>query len=159
MKPKICSHRAAAEFLHDNPKTHDVILIVNNGTRYDNEDHLSAIRRNANRVCELMFDDIEFHRDNHRMVDESQVQEAIHFAAGKDNLVVTCTAGMGRSAALAYVVACSKMDPAEAVTILDPDRHTPNEKVIFLGNGLVDAPALLECYARFKDQMCLRYKF
>jgi predicted protein tyrosine phosphatase len=159
MKPKICSHRAAAEFLGENPKTYDVILIVNTGRKYDNEEYLSEIKRQANRVCELMFDDIEFHRDNHRMVEPSQVREAVNFAADKDNLVVCCTAGMGRSAALAYVVACSKMEPAEAVTILDPNRHTPNEKVIFLGDTIVDAPTMLECYARFKDEMGRRYTF
>jgi predicted protein tyrosine phosphatase len=153
-KPTICSHRAAAALLGQAPKQYDVILIVSPvspGLRSDDPAHLAAIRRNANRLCELAFDDVEFPREGYVMPAESHIREALAFATDKDDLVVTCTAGMGRSAALAYVVACSRMEPSEAVTILDPERHVPNEVVIGLGGRAVDAPDLLEFYARFKD--------
>ena len=160
MKVDICSHRNAAALLSEQPKTYDVILIFNPGGRYDNEDYLTAIRQHANRICELEFDDVEFPRDRHQMPEARHVRSAVDFAADKEQLVVTCTAGMSRSAALAYVVACTKMDPVEAVKVLDPNRHTPNEKVVFLGYDFLGRPAeMLEAYARFKDEMSLRYRF
>jgi len=159
MTVEIHSHRAASVLLAENPKKYDVILVTNPGGRYDNEEYLQAIHRFARRLCVLEFDDVEFPRDRHQMPESHHVQSALNFAADKDGLIVTCTAGMSRSAALAYVVACSKMDPVEAVKVLDPNRHTPNEKVVFLGYDILGHPNMLEAYARFKDEMSLRYKF
>lgn len=153
----ILSHRAAAEHLAENPtKTIDVVLITNSGGRYDDERFTNLIKQHANRLCHLVFDDVDFPRERHVMVEKHQIQQAIDFAADKHELVVTCTAGMSRSAGLAYIIACSKMDPSEAVTVLDPNRHTPNEKVVFLGHEIVNKPTLLEVYARFLDEMNLR---
>ena len=150
---KICSHKAAATLLTENTKKYDVILITNAFGKYDDEEHLNAICQHGNRICHLIFDDIEFPRDRHLMPELHHVQSAINFAAGKEELIVTCTAGKGRSAALAYVIACSKLEPAEAIKILDPKQHIPNEKVIFLGNRILGKPNLLSEYALFKDKL------
>jgi predicted protein tyrosine phosphatase len=147
MKIQICSHEAAAALLLRKPHALDVVLIANPGARYDNEETLNAIRSNAKGLCELAFDDIEAPREHFSMPEAHHIQTALDFAADKDQLLVTCTAGKSRSAALSYVLACSKMKPSEAVLVLDPSRHTPNQRVIVLGYNLLGRPpGYLEAY-------------
>jgi hypothetical protein len=51
----------------------------------------------------------------------------------KDKVLVSCRAGQGRSAALAYLIACQDRTPAEAITLLDATRHSPNRLVVKIG--------------------------
>ncbi len=113
---------------------------------------MNAIEHNANNICCLKFDDISFPRERFTMPELHQVQLALDFARDKEELVVTCTAGMGRSAATAYIVACSVMEPKEAIKILDPDLHIPNEKVVSLGSQILNKPNILEEFVEFQEK-------
>ena len=45
-----------------------------------------------------------------------------------------------------YVVRCSKMDPEEAVTILNYDLHVPNLHVVGLGAKVLNNPKVEQVY-------------
>lgn len=97
----------------------------------------------------LKFDDIE--KDEYNKFGErlpyvcpakEHIKEALDFARGKDSLVVHCAAGISRSSAVAYVIACSRMSPKEALKVLDPNYHWPNLKVVQLGAELLGKPEM-----------------
>lgn len=91
----------------------------------------------------LRFDDIEEPRGSKRPPNRAQIAQALDFAAGEDNLLVSCRAGRGRSIALAYLILSHRRGVAEALARLDPTRHRPNRLVISLGQGLPGMPDVL----------------
>jgi len=67
------------------------------------------------------------------------VSAALEFAKGAPNVAVHCTAGVSRSSAMAFLVACQMTgDPEEAVKVLDMKSHFPNESIVLLGERLLD---------------------
>jgi len=92
----------------------------------------------------LQFDDIESPELGRRAPRWEQVAEGLRFAHGKDNLLVCCHAGRGRSAAMAYLICCQERGVSEAVGLFDPTRHRPNRLVIRLGDALLGNPQILD---------------
>jgi predicted protein tyrosine phosphatase len=100
----------------------------------------------------LRFDDIEEPRANKQTPTSAEIVQALEFAKGKDKLLVSCRAGRGRSAALAYVIACQTHGVAEAVKLLDPIRHRPNRLVIDLGDSILDTLGVRESFNAWAQQ-------
>jgi predicted protein tyrosine phosphatase len=65
---------------------------------------------------------------------------------------VSCHAGVSRSSALAYVVRCRDWSPGEAIRVLTPGWHRPNELVVRLGAELLRDPAVYATYAAWMGQ-------
>jgi predicted protein tyrosine phosphatase len=64
------------------------------------------------------------------------------------NLMVHCWAGVSRSSATAYVIACTIMEPEEAIKLLIPGKHIPNEMIIEYGASILNNRNIWLTYAR-----------
>lgn len=73
-----------------------------------------------------------------------QVEQAVHFAEGKDDLVVSCGAGISRSGGMALVIAAAREGPTKAFAILDHNIHWPNLLVVQFGADIIGHPELLD---------------
>jgi predicted protein tyrosine phosphatase len=99
----------------------------------------------------LAFHDSWTQRDRDKgdtLPEERHIRKAIEFAADKDKLLVHCWAGVSRSAAVAFIVACSRgIAPAEALEkLLDPMIHAPNPLVVELGAEVLRNPEILRAF-------------
>ncbi|MBA4191247.1 MAG: hypothetical protein C0467_24970 [Planctomycetaceae bacterium] len=98
----------------------------------------------------VRFDDIEEPRERKHLPSKSLLRDALQFAHGKDKLLVSCRAGRGRSAAVAYTIACQQLGVDEAVKLLDPTRHRPNQLVVRLGSELLEDSTPLAEFERWR---------
>ncbi len=99
-------------------------------------------------ICEE-FDDIESPDDELKVVTRAKIVKILKWAKGKNNIVVHCTAGISRSSAVAYLIACSRMHPSKAIKILDPKQHSPNALVVFHGIKILKDMAVYEHYKKW----------
>jgi predicted protein tyrosine phosphatase len=79
------------------------------------------------------------------------VKQAIEFAKGKDPLLIHCWAGCSRSTAMAYVIACTEMEPKEALNIFE-DHHCPNPLIVELGAVILDNDEMLEVFIEYEER-------
>ncbi len=52
--------------------------------------------------------------------------------------IVACKMGLSRSAAIAYLIKCQQSTPDEAIKLLDPKVHFPNELILKLGMEIIN---------------------
>jgi len=87
-------------------------------------------------ILRLSFDDV------FGMVEDSpsleDVRKAIEWCKGKKQVMVHCYAGMSRSSALAYVIACSQMPVDHALQVINLKVHCPNDLIVSLGSQILD---------------------
>jgi len=91
----------------------------------------------------------EHERMGYQLPREEQIKELLNWSKGKHDFVVHCTAGVSRSSAIAYVLACCFMPPSEAISVLDPYKHDPNDLIVQLGAKLLGNPEVLAELKRF----------
>ena len=72
------------------------------------------------------------------------LHRALNFARGSYNLMVCCRAGQSRSAAVAFVIACSLKGYEAAAAMLNPARHSPNSVVVALGAEALGDPLVMQ---------------
>jgi predicted protein tyrosine phosphatase len=106
----------------------------------------------ARRVLHLMFPDYEKPRYGAALVAPEDVRRAMDWSTGSTDLVVSCTLGRSRSAALAYVLRCVNCPPQEAIKILDPNWHRPNRLVVLHGARLLRTPAVFTVFDGWRDE-------
>lgn len=86
----------------------------------------------------VAFNDITWPREGYVEPQEEHIREILEWAKDRPgDLHVTCRAGISRSSAVAYLIACTRMAPEEAVKVLDPARHMPNELILKIGSKLI----------------------
>lgn len=158
MNIKILSHNNALQEVKSHSKEYNVIFITNPGDPfYRPEMHDLVIHAKKSLVCQ--FQDIELERYDPASTNwkagpqKEHIQAIIEFAKDKDNLIVCCHAGISRSSASAFVIACSKEDPKEAVKVLDKRKHDPNVSVVKYGSELLNKPEMVEVIKQFKVEM------
>lgn len=106
-------------------------------------------RRNYRNIHVEVFDDIEFPREGQAVVEPEQVELILAWAKNKKNIAVHCTAGISRSSAIAYLIACSKMPASEAIKILNPDCHCPNDLVLYYGIKVLNDISVYDEYMKW----------
>lgn len=125
---QILSHAETIVKLKIAPDELMVICITNEGTPLPDE-----ISQLATEVLHLVFDDTDF-EDGKNAPQQHHVEKALEFAKEREDLIVCCHAGISRSAAMAYVIECSRgVHPAMAVGIWNKQRHYPNRRIVHLG--------------------------
>lgn len=117
------AHLAAENFLSLNAGW-EVIFIRNRASSPP-----ISVRKYANTILELIFDDIDFPVLTYIMPYEDDVRDALKFSKGAKKLLVTCQGGMTRSAAIAYVCKCQEVTPEEAIKLL-MYTHYPNRVIV-----------------------------
>jgi predicted protein tyrosine phosphatase len=135
---RFANYTAASWLLTQEPQQWHTIVILNSGV-----DPTDFVQTQSLSYLTLRFDDIEEARSSKQLPTKDVIAQGIMFARGKYKLLVSCHAGQGRSAALAYVIGCQAHGPAEAVKMLNPMRHRPNRRVVALGAEVIDIPEAL----------------
>ena len=70
-------------------------------------------------------------------------------ARQRGNIIVHCTAGVSRSASVAFILRCTMEPPEIAIKLLDPRKHFPNEHIMRLGSEILGDPRILEIGMEF----------
>jgi predicted protein tyrosine phosphatase len=135
-----CSHEAAGCRLRCHGPV-PLILITDPG---EVSEAIRGIERVAADRLHLKFHDLDQPFRDARIPDRRDVERALEWSRGRRALIVSCTAGISRSPALAYVLRCAAMAPAEAARALDERSHFPNPRIIELGAELLADPRILE---------------
>lgn len=142
---RIAGYLAASHLLERERNEWDALVLIDS-----NKQPSEFVREHARSHLILHFDDVEEPRLHLRPPTTRQIAEALEFARGKGRLLVSCRAGQGRSAALAYLVACARHGPAAALALLNPTRHRPNRLVVSLGDPLLDTPGALSAFDEWR---------
>ena len=81
--------------------------------------------------------------------EKEHIKSILDYAQGKNKILVHCHAGISRSSAVAYVIACSRMSPEKAIEILNPSIHMPNMRIVRLGAELLGNVSIEICAYRW----------
>ena len=147
MQTEICGHADVHALLDEDPRNRDLILITNPGyVPFGDE-----VLRLARRVLHLQFDDIAATFPDMHPPTSADVQRALDWAAGSEDLVVACHAGISRSSALAYVIRSRDWSPSQAVQILTRGLHSPNRLIVDLGAKLLGNPLVWSTYESWRN--------
>ena len=97
-------------------------------------------------VLRLSFDDVFGFEEDSPSVDD--VRKAIEWSKGKKQLFVHCYAGMSRSSAMAYVIACSQMPVDHALQVVDLKVHCPNDLIVSIGSDILGNKKMIKKFER-----------
>jgi len=134
---------------HTNP---NFISIRDSSPNIDSKQKYDLIdRANFQNIFIVYFDDIENINEiskNEIMPSESNIAPLINWIQSKikennNDFVVQCTGGVSRSAAVAVLVEYIKnQNINKATDIINPILHSPNYKVLEIGEKILNAPEL-----------------
>jgi predicted protein tyrosine phosphatase len=147
MEIRIGGYVAASFLLEQEPQQWHALVLLDSGKR-----PTDFVEARALSHLYLDFDDIEQPLANKQPPTAALLERALEFARGKGKLLVSCRAGQGRSAALAYLVGCQERGPREAIKLLDPTRHRPNGLVVSLGGALLGNRDVLGCFEEWRSR-------
>ncbi len=134
--------RTAQQFLANRPGEFHCLVITDAGYPFPEE-----IAGLCGDVLHLSFDDVCFPSGFfQRLADLATVRKGLEWAGRRDKLVVACHAGISRSAAFAFLIACTDRPPEYALRVLDPTRHRPNDLVVFLGSKVLGDRAVWDTF-------------
>lgn len=151
MKVIVKSHKAALRHLQCHPRIATILIRDPDETCREEPKEPKLVKGAvAGPLLELFFHDVEFNKkmswSQQTAPTQAEIATAIKFARHHEEVLVTCTAGVGRSAALGYVLRCIHEAPAEAIKLLDPKVHCPNMAVVRHGQSvLAKRNVVLEC--------------
>jgi len=124
--------------------------------------HYSAIDRNVINCASLFhlyFDDVwapEHLKYGYKLVREGQLAALFKWAEDKEDFTVHCTGGVSRSASIAYLLACLRMRPEDAILYLDNKIHYPNPFVVKLGAKLLNNPDIERVWDKEFEMLDIR---
>lgn len=147
---EILSHREFVQRAFQNTPR-NLIFISNPEYPFIVEHSEEAVGRVANSLV-LLFDDVLAVERGSNVPEKRHALDAICFAQGLDELVVSCRMGVSRSAAIAFAVVAKRSGIAEAFRFLNPERHSPNDLIIGHIQELLDLPYLSEAMAAWKKE-------
>ncbi len=146
----IAGHKIAVPFVQDNPGQYHLLIMTNSDT------DLPPVRDYVKSLLWLQFDDVLWEFSNYVMPRREHVEQALEWAGDKNPILCSCHAGMSRSAAMAYVIACSRaLHPRLALEVLTPIKHYPNELIVKYGADLLKNKSILDEYYKWINESVL----
>jgi len=145
----ICGHHRALETVRGKPGYHDLLFITSPRDPFGlpgTETILEQVRAGLM----LQFDDISGPIDDMIEPRREHVARALAWAADKSNLIVACQAGISRSSGMAVVLRAARMPVPEALQILDPAVHHPNQLVVQHGEDILGITGLADAVSEWK---------
>lgn len=143
MNIEIHSAKSAARELYLNDgKWH--VISLRTPPQHDGRPHpVQNVQRNAKAMIVRQFDDVwkaKHERSGFILPTKEDVQACLDFVTNQqpENLLVHCDAGVSRSSAMAYVIACTMRPPQEALNLLNPMLHMPNERIVKYGSEILE---------------------
>src|SRR5262252_5539484 len=79
------------------------------------------------------------------------VREMLEWAAGRNNLLICCHAGVSRSSATALLIASREVGMEEGFGVLVPGLHHPNRLILKHGSALLGLP-VYETYKEWRKK-------
>jgi predicted protein tyrosine phosphatase len=148
MEILIKSAAGAADVVINNHGKYDVLSIRN---VKDKDAPVDKFKHYAKSIYVVKFDDVESAREGIGP-SRTQIKELLEWSVDKTNILVHCHAGIGRSSATAYLIACQTLPPREAVKMWDISRHYPNLAVLKFGAEILNNPKVLEEGVAFRKR-------
>jgi predicted protein tyrosine phosphatase len=143
--------------LDKHPKEFDAIII--NGPEDSVPDYVPD---STNNHLHLQFDDVIFDYGHMVKPEKHHVAKALEWAKGRNDIVVACHAGISRSSAIAYAIVCQEHNIEDALSILDPERHQPNKRIVYLAAKILNNPFIwdkfVEWSTKYLDDNCSSFK-
>lgn len=146
---EIFSLEAIADLIARKRTGYNIVSIRNSNFPDSYYSVFKKYRRNYKDIHVQVFDDIESPMDELELVTPEQIMMILAWAKDKERIVVHCAAGISRSSAVAYLIACSRMPPSEAIRMIDPDRHCPNDLVLFHGIKILNDISIYTEYMKW----------
>jgi len=145
----------AVEILTNDPKA-NMISIASSKERFGpNACSIDQnIFLNAPNCLLLFFDDIwNKSQENYGRTISSydEIRSVLEWVKDRDDINVHCKMGISRSSAIAYIIACSRMDPKKAIKILNPNIHSPNILIIKQGAEILKDPSIVTEFVKYEN--------
>lgn len=141
---KIVSFFEAFSLISKGATPYNIVSIRNPEESEEIHDVFKKYRDNYHSVFVMSFDDISEPMPGYIMPKEQDIKDVIDWSKGKDNLLVHCSAGISRSAAIAYLIECTRKPPKEAEKILRRSIHFPNMLILEIGSQILGDPNILK---------------
>ena len=148
MKIEILSHKELVQRAFQSPPS-NLIFISNPEQPFEAERSKDAVNKFVHKLI-LLFDDKESASPDRNTPQKQHVRDALRFAEGLDELVVSCRMGTSRSAAIAFAVVAQRSGMVNAFQILNPIRHSPNALIISYVEELLELPYLIKAMESWK---------
>jgi len=114
---------------------------------------LEKFRKNYKDIIIETFDDIQQPEPGWILPSKEPIKRILEWTKDRRNIAVHCTAGISRSPAIAYLAACQRCKPKNALEVLNPMLHFPNRFIVRLGSEILnDESILTEFNGWFKRQ-------
>ena len=162
MKIQILGHRKAGELARSQPGLLDFVFITNPVDPFELVGSRSIIE-NCREHIRRDFEDIELPREKgvHPSFKDIEailnwVKDRQKWAEEEDILTVSCSAGISRSAATAYVINCMVHEPEAAMSVLDEKIHWPNIEVVEHGAAIMGRPEMKTLIEAWKARVALQ---
>ena len=154
--PIILSRKKARELVSENPGFFNVICITEQELDQGAKAWVPVpeeIVQHAKDHLWLRFNDWKINAEGSPHPED--VKKALDWAEGKDNIIVTCFAGISRSSAIAYLIECSRAyHPRLATAILVPLKHNPNMRIVKQGAEILKDGRILDEIYTWLDKPC-----
>lgn len=147
MKILIRNYLSCSYLLEQEPNQWDAIVILD-----ANFQATDFVANHTRRHLFLYFDDVTDPNSPACPASADDIAQALKFAEGSTNLVVSCRAGQSRSAALAFSIAYRLVGPQAAVSLWDPKRHSPNHLVLDLAAQQIEDADFMRTYERWLQE-------
>lgn len=148
----IWSLREIAGLIKEKPTDLNIVSIRSTEIPQATYDIFEEYRNNYENIIVEYFDDIRFPQEGFTIPAKEHVMRILKWAVDKEHIAVHCTAGISRSSAIAYVIACQKSSPKEALKILDPMKHGPNHLILKLGMEVLGDKTVMSEYMFWFDR-------
>lgn len=112
---------------------------------YENLDRLSIVRKRKMHV-EYFLDITPFMGLKQYLPKKEQIENILNSCKDGENIIVHCSAGISRSSATAYLIACTDRSPTEALKILNYLLHFPNWYIVQLGAEILNDKTIETVY-------------
>jgi predicted protein tyrosine phosphatase len=131
MELKIKGHESIEGLIKgENYRQYDVVLFTNS-----NKSAPRIIETHAKDLIHFAKDDCDQDSEKYgwKAMTEDDVRKLLDWTKDRERIICCCHAGVSRSSATAYVLACREWGPEAALTVLRPFKHWPNRLIVHLG--------------------------
>jgi len=109
----------------------------------------SEFSNNYEDITVECFDDITAPRDGYIVPTHEHIRRILKWAMDRERIAVHCTAGISRSSAIAYLIACHRSSPKQALKVLNPLKHSPNRLILYLGMEVLGDESVMTEFAEW----------
>jgi predicted protein tyrosine phosphatase len=152
IKIKICDQKTACRILSKKTDFH----VVSIRTSFETEPLIfDSFITKYQSIIKPRFDDVDklfpIEDADLKPPENEDIEKIIRWSEGKNKFLIHCWAGISRSAAIAYLIACSKMPVTNAVKILNPKQHKPNRLILKFGEEILRKNNIIETFELYAE--------